>query len=115
MDIFFNFITYYKRSEDKLVLSNSYRVALSSIFKTISKLYSKKNISCINIAPGPIKTDRLKNLVGDIEDFERNLPMKRAGSPDEIGKFVSLIIENEIKYINGVTINFDGGLSPNIF
>ena len=50
-----------------------------------------------------------------MEDFKKSLPMKRDGSPDEIGKFVSLIVENEIKYINGVTKNFDGDLSPNIF
>ena len=41
--------------------------------------------------------------------------MKRAGDPGEIGRFVRLIIENEIKYLNGVTINFDGGLSNNLF
>ena len=49
-----------KNPEEKLVLSNSYRVALSSILKTVSKILTKDKISCINIAPGPIKTKRLK-------------------------------------------------------
>jgi 3-oxoacyl-[acyl-carrier protein] reductase len=57
----------------------------------------------------------LLGLVGDIDEFEKTLPMKRAGDPGEIGRFVRLIIENEIKYLNGVTINFDGGLSNNLF
>ena len=41
--------------------------------------------------------------------------MLRSGDPKEIGNFIKLIVEYEIKYLNGVTINFDGGLSDNIF
>ena len=104
-----------KAPEDNLVLSNSYRVATSSVFKTLSKRYSKKNITCINIAPGPIKTQRLKKLVGNISNFEKNLPLGRAGKPDEIGLFVKEIIKNNIKYLNGVILNFDGGLSKSLF
>ena len=74
-----------------------------------------KSIKKKNIAPGPIKTKRLLNLVDDMEKFEESLPMKRAGNPDEIGRFVKLIIENEIKYLTGVSINFDGGLSNYLF
>ena len=73
------------------------------------------NISFINIAPGPIKTNRLNNLVSDMVAFEKGLPMKRAGDPNEIGNFIQSIIKNKIKYLTGVTIRFDGGLSKNIF
>ena len=104
-----------KNPEKNLVLSNSYRIALTSVLKTISKIYAKKNINCINIAPGPIKTARLKKLVKNIDKFEEGLPMLKSGNPEEIGNFIKLIIEYEIKYLNGVTINFDGGLSNNIF
>ena len=103
-----------KNPEDNLVLSNSYRVAISSVLKTVSKIYSKRKITCINIAPGPIKTNRLKKLVKNMKDFEKKLPLARAGSPDEIALFVQSIIRLEIKYLNGVIINFDGGLSKNL-
>jgi len=43
------------------------------------------------------------------------LPMKRLGKPEEIGNFVKAIIENDIKYLSGVTINFDGANSNHIF
>ncbi|HOI30235.1 MAG TPA: SDR family oxidoreductase [Melioribacteraceae bacterium] len=100
-----------KEPNPNLILSNSYRIAFVSVLKSLSKIYAKRNISCINIAPGPIKTDRLIALVNDINKYEESLPMGRAGRPEEIGKFVKSIIENEIKYLNGVTINFDGGKS----
>ncbi len=104
-----------KSPENDLVLSNSYRVAISSVFKTISNLYANKRISCINIAPGPIKTKRLKSLVKNLKKFENSLPMKKAGDPREIGKFIKSVISENIKNLNGVTINFDGGISKNIF
>ncbi len=104
-----------KNPEDELTLSNAYRVALSSVLKTVSHLYSKKKISCINIAPGPFKTQRLKKLVKNLKWFEKQLPLSRAGNPEEIGNFVKMIIENNIKYLNGVTITIDGGISRNLF
>jgi len=104
-----------KNPEYKLIISNAYRVALTSVLKTLSKKFAERNISCINIAPGPIKTDRLLSLVKDIENFENSLPLKRAGKPEEIGLFIKSIIEYEIKYLTGVTINFDGGLSNYLF
>ncbi len=104
-----------KNPEDKLILSNSFRVAFASVLKTYSKIQSKKKISCINIAPGPIKTQRLKSLVKNMKQFEKNLPQRYAAHPDEIGLFIKSIIQNKLKYLNGTTINFDGGLSPSLF
>ncbi len=105
-----------KRPEDDLILSNAFRVAFSSIFKTYSRLTVKKNITCINIAPGPIKTLRLKNLVGkNLKKFENQLPLGRAGSPKEIANMICSIVKYKIKYITGNTINFDGNLSDSLF
>ena len=85
------------------------------MFKIISKDYAAKNISCINIAPGLINTNRTKEVVENIEECKKSLPMKRLGEPEEIGNFVKAIIENKIKYLSGVVINFDGANSSFIF
>jgi len=104
-----------KEPNPKLIISSAYRAAFSEVFKVLSKEYAQKNISCINIAPGPINTDRTQELIENIEEFEKTLPMKRLGNPEEIGNFVKSIIENKIKYLSGVTINFDGANSNSIF
>jgi len=104
-----------KEPNPKLIISSAYRAAFSEVFKVLSKEYAQKNISCINIAPGPIKTDRTQELIENVEEFEKTLPMKRLGKPEEIGNFVKGIIENKIKYLSGVTINFDGANSNSIF
>ncbi len=104
-----------KEPNPKLIISSAYRAAFSEVFKILSKEYAQKNISCINIAPGPINTDRTKELIENIEEFKKSLPMKRLGEPEEIGNFVKAIIENKIKYLSGVVINFDGANSNYIF
>ena len=104
-----------KEPNTKLIISSAYRAAFAEVFKVLSKEYAQKNISCINIAPGPINTDRTKELIGNIKEFEKTLPMKRLGEPEEIGNFVKAIVENKIKYLSGVTINFDGANSNYIF
>ena len=98
-----------------MVISSAYRSAFASVFKILSKSFAEKNISCINIAPGPINTDRTKELIDDIEEYQKSLPMKRLGEPKEIGDFVRAIIENKIKYLSGVVINFDGAASNYIY
>jgi 3-oxoacyl-[acyl-carrier protein] reductase len=104
-----------KEPSSNLIISCAYRAAFSEVFKILSKEYAEKNISCINIAPGPINTDRVQELIENVKEFEKTLPMKRLGEPEEIGNFVKAIIENNIKYLSGVTINFDGANSNYIF
>lgn len=100
-----------KEPNPNLILSSSYRLAFTSVLKILSKEYASRNISCINIAPGAINTDRVCQLGIDVEKIERDLPMKRMGKPEEIGNFIASIIEKEIKYLSGVVINFDGANS----
>jgi len=104
-----------KEPNPKLVISSAYRSAFASVFKILSKSFAEKNISCINIAPGPINTDRTKELIDNIEEYQKSLPMKRLGEPKEIGDFVRAIIENKIKYLSGVVINFDGAASSFVY
>jgi 3-oxoacyl-[acyl-carrier protein] reductase len=104
-----------KEPNMKLIISSAYRAAFAEVFKVLSKEYAEKNISCVNIAPGPINTDRTRELIENVKEFEKTLPMKRLGEPEEIGNFVKAIIQNNIKYLSGVTINFDGANSNYIF
>lgn len=104
-----------KEPNEKLIISSAYRAAFSEVFKILSKDYAGKNISCINIAPGPTNTDRTKELIENIEEYKKTLPMKRLGEPSEIGNFIKAIIQNKIKYLSGVVINFDGANSNYIF
>ncbi len=94
-----------------LVISSAYRLAFTSVFKVLSKDFGAREISCINIAPGLIDTDRMREVIANAEDMKKTIPMKRFGKPEEIGDFVKAIVQNNIKYLSGVVINFDGASS----
>lgn len=108
---------YIKEPSDNLVLSNSFRVALSSVLKSYGQKNLMKNISTLNLALGPIYTDRLKELNPNKSKKEigKDLPMGRVGEVGEIASFVESIIKKNIKYLNSQTIFFDGGISKTIF
>jgi 3-oxoacyl-[acyl-carrier protein] reductase len=97
-----------------LEISSSLRTGFVSLFKSISLHENNRNISFVNIAPGPFKTERVKELVTDMKSFEKNLPTRKIGNPNEIGKFVRFVVENKIKYLTGSTIYFDGNINKSI-
>ena len=99
----------------RLVVSGAYRAAFSSVFKVLSAAYARDDISCINIAPGPTDTGRMRELVDDIDAFARGLPMGRLGEPREIGALVASIVRDRIKYLSGEIIGMDGAGSSGAF
>ena len=108
---------YIKEPSDNLILSNAYRVALSSVLKSYGSINLKKNITTLNLALGPIYTDRLKQLnpKKSKKMLGKNLPLGRVGDAKEISDIVNSIISKEIKYLNCQTLFIDGGISKTLF
>lgn len=103
-----------KEPDLKLVLSNTYRIASASLLKSLAPSFAEREVSCINIAPGPMDTDRFNELNSDPIAVGKSFPMKRVGRPKEIGDFVAAIVSKDISYLSGVTINFDGAISKGV-
>lgn len=106
--IFYISSTVIKEPGTNLIISSTLRSAMSSLLKSYSLLKNSEGISTINIAPGPFKTGRMKELIKNISKFEQSLPTKKIGKPKEIGEFVKFIVKKKIKYLSGSTIYFDG-------
>jgi NAD(P)-dependent dehydrogenase (short-subunit alcohol dehydrogenase family) len=70
----------------------------------------KINVNCI--CPGLIATDRVKDMMqpGAIRDAVLNtIPLRRAGEPQEIGEVAAFLAGPSAAYIQGQTLNVDGG------
>lgn len=64
-------------------------------------------VRCNCVSPGAILPPT--DVVEDFESITNRVPMRRAGTPQEISSAVRFLLENE--YINGQTLVVDGGLS----
>ena len=104
-----------KEPNPRLAISCAYRAAFSEIFKLASQELAARQITCINIAPGLIATDRTRQILDKMRVNPADLPMGHMGEPSEIGEFVAGIVNKNIKYLSGVTITFDGASSTHIF
>ncbi|HEX08657.1 MAG TPA: SDR family oxidoreductase [Thermoplasmatales archaeon] len=112
-----------KQPLDNLILSNSIRLAIIGMAKTLSRQVAPYNITINNVAPGPILTDRLKSLVEseakrknitfeeELAQYTVDIPMKRVGKPEELAALIAFLASEKASYITGVTITVDGGMT----
>ena len=74
-------------------------------------------VNCL--ALGPTMTDNFQSFVLSDEDPEgaeyfKNVPLGRAGTPDEVGAACVFLCSGMADYINGTTIEIDGGMLPGV-
>ena len=71
------------------------------------------NIRVNAVCPGIIDTSRMDDL-GREETWknfvQQTVPLKRAGSDEEIGKFIAYLCTPDVSYITGQSLNIDGGV-----
>ena len=112
-----------KQPIDNLILSNSIRLAIVGMAKTLSKQLAKYNITINNVAPGYILTDRVRSLLetrakSENKSYEdvyneivKNIPVGRIGEPEELGSLIAFLASERAGYITGATIQIDGGMT----
>ena len=91
--------------------------------QSLAKEVAAEGITVNAICPGIIHTemwdynDRVwGSMLGDygpgelMKEWVANIPMRRAGTPAEVGALVAFLASDDAAYITGQTINIDGGL-----
>lgn len=107
-----------KQPIDNLILSNAIRAGVAGLAKSMANEFAKYNIRVNNVCPGPFLTDRVKQLRLNkraIDKIIEKVPLKRMGSPEELGALVAFLASEKASYITGTTIQIDGGLTKAIF
>lgn len=67
------------------------------------------------VAPGPVQTEMLDRFTGGNEEaksgFLASLPVRRAGTPDEIAQTIVFLAGDKARFLTGQCVNVDGGLT----
>lgn len=107
---------------DNLILSNTFRMGVVGLAKTLSQELGKDNILVNVIAPGRIGTARIDYLdkvraekAGiSVEEIQKNtfknIPLGRYGKPEEYGKLSVFLCSAANTFITGQTVLVDGGM-----
>jgi 3-oxoacyl-[acyl-carrier protein] reductase len=97
---------------DNLALSNAVRPGVVGWAKTLSRELGPAGITVNSIAPGWIDTDRIREVYpdGPTQDDLTAVPLRRLGTPREIGNLVAFLCSDRAAYITGTVIPVDGGL-----
>ncbi len=79
--------------------------------KTMAKELASRNINVNAIAPGYIETDMTKNLPDEAKQaFQNSIPLKRAGTPEDVANVAAFLASDDASYITGQVICVDGGM-----
>ena len=79
--------------------------------KSLAHEVAARNITVNCIAPGFIDTEMTQHIPEKIkESLIQNIPLKKMGTPQDVGYASVFLASNEAAYITGQTLHINGGL-----
>ncbi|ASU79106.1 hypothetical protein CDG81_13330 [Actinopolyspora erythraea] len=102
------------------------RSAVQSYLKLLANSVSQFGVTVNHVIPGKVDTDRLRSIdVAAAEESGKSvesiknrtleeIPLRRYGTPEDIGELVSFLASEKADYITGAGIRCDGGYMKSI-
>ncbi len=115
-----------KQPIDNLILSNTIRAGIHGLTKTLSNELAEFGITVNAVCPGYTFTERVVELAKAnalksgkkykdvISQWEKQIPMGRLGTTDEISNLVLFYASEKASYITGNITQVDGGYYKSI-
>jgi 3-oxoacyl-[acyl-carrier protein] reductase len=110
-----------QQPREDLLLSSTVRAAVASLNKAIAAGLAQQNVLVHTVCPGPVGTDRMKQLALGIakakgispaeaeQGLVNDVPMNRMATPEEIAALVACLVSERLSFMTGNTIAVDGG------
>jgi 3-oxoacyl-[acyl-carrier protein] reductase len=112
-----------RESYEGFSLSGSLRAAVVNLGKILSLELGPVGINVNSISQGYFLTDRLKAVLEtnstkngtdidtELQKIKEQIPLRRIGEPEEIGRLVAFLCSSASSYITGANIPIDGGIT----
>lgn len=116
-----------KQGIGNLVLSNTVRLGIAGLSKSLSRELAPHGITSNGIIQGYVRTDRMLHIVEErasktgtsvdeaYKEMVKSIPLGRYGEPDEVGSFVAFVASERGAYLNGAMFTIDGGFISSVF
>jgi 3-oxoacyl-[acyl-carrier protein] reductase len=116
-----------KQPMANLVLSNTVRLGIAGLSKSLSREFAPHGITSNCIIQGYVRTDRTLHLMEDrasktgtsveeaYKEMAKSVPLGRYAEPEEVGSLVAFIASEKGAYLNGGMFTIDGGLIGSVF
>ena len=111
-----------KAALNDLILSNTFRMGVVGLAKTLSQELGPDNILVNVIGPGRVGTARIDQLDQiraqkeglSVEELQHkafhDIPLGRYGRPEEYGRMAAFLCSEANTYLTGQTLLMDGGM-----
>jgi NAD(P)-dependent dehydrogenase (short-subunit alcohol dehydrogenase family) len=103
-------VTAYKGSGHLLDYSST-KGAIVSFTRSLSQALAEKHIRVNAVAPGPIWTPLIPSTFPSekVETFGSDVPLKRAGQPEEVAPSYVFLASDDASYMTGQVLHPNGG------
>ncbi len=102
-----------KRGSAKTAAYNVSNFGIQGFTQSMAMELAPYNIRVNAVCPGLIGTSRMDSLAGTPEwetKIIQTIPLKRAGTDEEVARLIAWICSPDAAYMTGQSINFDGGV-----
>jgi 3-oxoacyl-[acyl-carrier protein] reductase len=98
------------------------KAAVLGLTRALAVEFGPGGVTCNAICPGPIETDMLRTTYQALADENgvtleawygeilKTIPAARFGQPEDVAALVAYLASPEAGFLNGQSINLDGGL-----
>jgi NAD(P)-dependent dehydrogenase (short-subunit alcohol dehydrogenase family) len=103
-------VTAYQGSPS-LIDYSSTKGAIVTFTRSLSLALVEKGIRVNGVAPGPIWTPLIPSTFPEekVESFGRQVPMQRAGQPEEVAPSYVFLASSDSSYMSGQVLHINGG------
>jgi len=96
------------RGSGHLIDYSSTKGAIVSFTRSLAKNLAEKKIRVNAVAPGPIWTPLIPSTL-DVKEFGDDVPLGRAGQPEEVSPSYVFLASDDASYVTGQVMHPNGG------